>query len=69
MHFVKVIESQRKIKANNDNDNNNNNNNNNNNKDVLKNFVKFTEKVFARSFLITLQAGNLKLSEAAIGDV
>ena len=66
MHFVKVIESQRKIKANNDN---NNNNNNNNNKDVLRNFVKFTEKVFARSFLITLQAGNLKLSEAAIGDV
>ena len=31
MHFVKVIESQRKIKLNNNNNNNNNNTNNNNN--------------------------------------
>ena len=38
--------------------------------DVLKNFVKFTINIFARfSFSIKLQAGNLKLSEAATGDV
>ena len=51
---------------------------------VLKNFSKFTDKhkkqssegvlskeqIFARaSFLVKLQAGNLKLSEAATGDV
>ena len=39
-------------------------------KDVLKNFTKFTDKIFAPvSFLIKLQAGNLKLSEPATGDV
>ena len=33
-------------------------------KDVLKNFAKFTENIFAGiSFIIKLQAGNLKLSE------
>ena len=36
-------------------------------KDNLKNFAKFTEK--GVSFLIKLQAGNLKMSEAATGDV
>ena len=36
---------------------------------VLKNFVKFTEKTFTGvSFLTKLQAGNLKLAEAAAGD-
>ena len=39
-------------------------------KDVLKYFAKFTENTFARiSFLIKLQSGNLKLSEAVTGDV
>ena len=38
-------------------------------KDVLKNFAKFTEKHAGISFLIKLQAGNLKLSEGATGDV
>ena len=39
-------------------------------KDVLKDFAKFTEKIFAGvPFLIKLQAGNLKLSEAAPEDV
>ena len=37
-------------------------------KDVLKSFAKFTEKhLFQNVFLIKLQAGNLKLSEAATG--
>ena len=37
---------------------------------VLKNFSKFAEKIFAGiSFLIKLQAGNLKLSEADTGNV
>ena len=39
-------------------------------KDVVKNFAKFTDKHLCRSlFLMKLQAGNLKLSEAATGDV
>ena len=39
-------------------------------KNTLKNFVKLTENIFAGvSFFIELQAGNLKLSEAATGDV
>ena len=39
-------------------------------KDVLKNFAKFTDKHLCRSlFLMKLQAGNLKLSETATGDV
>ena len=39
-------------------------------KDVLKNFAKLTINIFAQvSFLIKLQAGNLKLSEAATRDV
>ena len=39
-------------------------------KDVLKIFVKFTEKTFfaGASFLTKLQAGNLKPVEAAAGD-
>ena len=42
-------------------------------KDVLKNFAKFTEKHLESlftgfTFLIKLQDGNLKLSEAAVGD-
>ena len=37
---------------------------------VLKNFANSQKNIFARiSFLIKLQAGNLKLSEAATGDV
>ena len=37
---------------------------------VLRNFAKFKEKVFPGvSFLTNLQAGNLKLSEVATGDV
>ena len=39
-------------------------------KDVLKHFAKFEEKPFCWSlFLTNLQAGNLKLSETATGDV
>ena len=39
-------------------------------KDVLRNFAKFTENVFAGiSFLIKLLGGNLKHPEAATGDV
>ena len=39
-------------------------------KDVLKNFARFAEKYLWTSlFLIKLHAGNLKLSEAATGDV
>ena len=39
-------------------------------KDALKNFAKSTEKHLCGSlFLIKLQAGNLKLSEAATGGV
>ena len=39
-------------------------------KDFLENFAKFIENIFAGiSFLIKLQAGNLKLSETATGDV
>ena len=39
-------------------------------KDVLKNLAKFTDKNFVGiSFLIKLQAGNLKLPEAATGDI
>ena len=39
-------------------------------KNVLKKFVQFTENVFVGACpLIKLQPGNLKLSEAAIGDV
>ena len=39
-------------------------------KDVLKNLEKSQKKLFAGvSFLIKLQAGHLKLSEAATGDV
>ena len=38
-------------------------------KDLIKNFAKFTKKVFAGISLIKLQAGNLKLSEAITGDV
>ena len=39
-------------------------------KDVLKNFARFAEKhLWPRLFLIKLHAGNLKLSEAATGDV
>ena len=38
--------------------------------DVLKNFAKFTDKHLCWSlFLIKLQAGHLKLSGAATGDV
>ena len=38
--------------------------------DVLKNLEKSQKKLFAGvSFLIKLQAGHLKLSEAATGDV
>ena len=39
-------------------------------KDNPKTFAKFTESIYARvSFLIKLQAGNLKVSEAVAGDV
>ena len=39
-------------------------------KDFLKNFENFTEKHLCRNFfLIKLQAGNLKMSETATGDV
>ena len=38
-------------------------------KDVLKNFVQFTEKHLCRILLLTkLQARNLKLAEAVAGD-
>ena len=38
-------------------------------KDALKNFAKFREKHFCGiSFLMKLQAGNLKLSETATAD-
>ena len=38
-------------------------------KDVLKNFAKFTDKHICQvSFLIKLQVGNLKLSEASTED-
>ena len=39
-------------------------------KDNLKTFAKFTENIYPGvSFLIKLQAGNLKMSEAVTGDV
>ena len=39
-------------------------------KNTLKKFAKFTKNIFPRvSFLIKLHAENLKLSEAATGDV
>ena len=39
-------------------------------KEILKSFAKFIDKhLYLVSFLIKLQAGNLKLSEAATGDV
>ena len=38
-------------------------------KDVLKIFVKFTEKYLCGNLFFKLQAGNLKLPETATGDV
>ena len=38
-------------------------------KDVLKNFAQFTEKSLCWNHFIQLQAGKLKLSKAATGNV